>query len=114
MKTLGLYHLIRDKQAQIARLENDARRPRADPRSAHDYEVEAGAIRREVVEMTALASSNENLHQNLSQLLHYATTSNQKSRYRSLVITAIEEALNWIHRENGDPIPDRNFKPVED
>ena len=48
--------------------------------------------------------------ENANRLLHYLATSKIKTRYRSLAMTDLESAVNWLHRENGDREPERNFE----
>jgi hypothetical protein len=43
-------------------------------------------------------------------LINYLARSPHKSRYRSLVLTSLEESHNWLRRENGDREPERNFE----
>lgn len=109
----GLYYQIAMKRLAAGELARQARRPECDPRTAYEKGVEAEQLAIESEAMCEQAKANEELMENLNKLLHYAAVSKFKSRYRSLAITAMEDAQNWLRRENGDPEPERKFAAVE-
>lgn len=113
MKILGLHHQIAEKRRQAGDLARSARLPECDPRTAHEKSVKAEMLAMESEDLADHAKGNEEFMENANKLIHYLASSKHKSRYRSLALTALEEAILWLHRENGDPEPERNFLPVD-
>lgn len=108
----GLHHHVSMKRLAAGELARQARHPSCDPRTAYEKGVEAERLALESEEMCAHAKANEEAAENLNKILHYLAVSKHKSRYRSLAITAIEDAQNWLLRENGTPEPERNFQAL--
>lgn len=103
MKILGLYHLLTQKRTAATAEAKESRRPPKDPRDAYEAGVRAERLSVEADEMAAHAKGNEELMENTNKLIHYLATSKHKSRYRSLALTDLESAVNWLNRENGEP-----------
>jgi hypothetical protein len=107
----GLYHLIATKRAAAGAAARTARECEAkDPRMAHECNETAERLAIEAEEAAEHAKANEELMENANKLLHYMATSRIKTRYRSLAMTDLESFINWLHRENGDREPERNFE----
>jgi hypothetical protein len=110
----GLHHQIAMKRMAAGELARQARGPQGDPRTAYEKNVEAERLAIESEDLADHAKANEEVMENANKLLHYLATSKHKSRYRSLAMTDIESAINWLHRENGDPELERKFEVVAD
>jgi hypothetical protein len=110
----GLYHFIATKRASAGAEARAARRPECDPRISYEKSVTAEKLAMEAEKLSEHAKGNEELLENLNHLIHYLATSEHKSRYRSLVLTDLESAQNWLRRENGDREPERKFETVEE
>ena len=109
----GLHYQIAMKRLAAGELARQARRPECDPRTAHEKNVESNRLVMESEALAEQAKGNEEWMENANKLLHYLATSKIKSRYRSLAITDLESAINWLFRENGLPELERKFEVVE-
>lgn len=113
MITHGLYHLISTKRSAAGAAARTAREVQGkDPRMAHECNETAERLAVEAEEHATHAQANEELMEKANKLLHYLATSKHKSRYRSLAITDLESAINWLRRENGDREPERDFEII--
>jgi uncharacterized protein (DUF2225 family) len=101
------------KRMAAGELARQARADECSPRTAHEKNIEAERLAVEAEDLSDHAQGNEELMQNINPLLHYLAVSKHQSRYRRLAITAMEEAICWLHRENGDAEPERKFEAVE-
>lgn len=110
MMLQGLHHLISAKRAAAAAAARTARDASTDPRTAYECGVTAERLDVEAGQIAEHAKSNEELMEGIMQLVNYLARSEHKSRYRSLCLTELEEAHNWLRRENGDLEPERNFE----
>lgn len=99
----GLHHSIAMKRTAAGELARQARRPACDPRTAYEKSIEAERLAVEAEDLADHARGNEELLENLNKLLHYLAVSKHQSRYRKLTITCLEDAQNWLLRENGNP-----------
>jgi hypothetical protein len=113
MRILGLHHSIASKRTNAGELARQSRTTSCDPRTAYEKAVEAERLAIEAEELADHAKANEEVMENANKLLHYLAVSPHKSRYRSLAMTDIESAINWLQRENGDPEQERKFEAVE-
>ncbi len=100
--TPSLHHQIMVKRKAAAELARQAQRPSCDPRTAHEMGVESARLARDAAELTAHLRANEQCMQEISHQIHYLAGSPHKSRHRSLVITALEDACARLHYENGE------------
>jgi hypothetical protein len=112
MKILGLHHQVGMKRVAAGELARQSRRAECDPRTAYEKAVEAERLAIESEDLADHAKGNEEVMENTNRLLHYLATSKHKSRYRSLAMTELEAAINWLQRENGDAEPERKFEAV--
>ena len=104
----GLHHFISSKRQAAGEFARQARDlEKKDPRGAYERNEEAERLAVESEVLAEHAKGNEDLMENLNKLLHYLATSKHKSRYRSLAITDLESAQNWLRRENGDQEPEK-------
>ena len=111
MNLQGLYHLISTKRAAAGASARAAREQEAkDPRTAHECNVTAERLALEAEQLAEHAKGNEELMEGFMHEISYLAKSPFKSRYRALCLTALEEAHNWLRRENGDREPERNFE----
>lgn len=111
MNLQGLHHAISTKRAAAGAAARNARECEAkDPRMAHECNVTAERLAVEAEDLAAHAKGNDELMEGVMHLVNYLAKSPHKSRYRSLVLTSLEEAHNWLRRENGDREPERNFE----
>lgn len=107
----GLYHLISTKRAAAGAAARTAREGEAkDPRMAYQCNETAERLALEAEKHADHASENEELMEAANMLLHRMATSKIKTRYRSLAASDLESFINWLHRENGDREPERNFE----
>jgi predicted double-glycine peptidase len=113
MKTQGLYHQVASKRMAAGELARQARRTALCPRAAYEKGIEAERLAMEAEDLSDHSKANEEVMENTNKLLHYMAVSKHKSRYRSLAITALEEVICWLQRENGDAEPEREFTEVK-
>jgi len=107
----GLYHLIATKRAAAGAAARTGRENESkDPRLAHECNETAERLVLEAENHADHARENEELMEGANLLLHRLTTSKLKTRHRSLATTDLESFINWLHRENGDREPERNFE----
>ena len=106
MKIKGLYYQVAMKRMASGELARQARRPACDPRTAYEKNVEVERLVREAEDLAEHAKGNVECLENIEKLLHYLAVSKHQSRYRKLVATALEDAQNWLRRENGDAEPE--------
>lgn len=102
MNIPGLYYQIETKRRAAGELARAARLPDCEPLTAHEKSLTAEQLALQSEDLSEFAKANEQVIQNINNLLHYLATSKFQSRYRKLAITALEDAQNWLRRENGD------------
>jgi hypothetical protein len=107
----GLHHLIATKRAAAGAAARAAREQQAkDPRCAHECNVTAERLALEAEQHADHVKGNEEMMEGIMHEINYLARSAHKSRCRSLCLTALEEAHNWLMRENGDREPERDFE----
>jgi|JFJP01.1.fsa_nt_gi hypothetical protein len=102
MTILGLYHEISRLSKAAAQISREAQRPACDPRIAYDKEQQATQLANQRDDLQIHANGNEELIEKIEQQRQYLANSKFKTRYRSLAMTDLESAANWLRRENGD------------
>ena len=112
MKFPGLHHQISMKRMAAGELARQARRPECDPRTGYEKGVEAERLALEAEKLSDQAAGNEQAMEGIEHMLAYLAKSPHKSRYRSLALTALEEAHLWLARENGEREPERTLEPI--
>lgn len=109
----GLHHLIATKRAAAGAAARTGREAEAtDPRMAHECAVTAERLALEAEGHAEHLHGNEQTMEGIMHQINYLTRSTHQSRCRKLAITALEEAHNWLMRENGTPEPERNFEII--
>jgi hypothetical protein len=113
MKLQGLHYQISMKRLAASELARQARRVQCDPRTSYEKGVEAERLALEADGLADHLHGNEQMMEGILHQIHYLARSPHQSRYRSLCLTALEQAHSWLLRENGEPEPERKFEAVE-
>jgi hypothetical protein len=106
----GLHHQIAMNRLSAGELARQARGPAGDPRTAYEKNCEAERLAKEAEDLAEHVKGNEQLMEGILHQILYLAKSPHQSRYRSLTLTALEQAHSWLMRENGEREPERDFK----
>ena len=101
MNLQGLHHQIAQKRFASASAAADAARPSKDPHTAYELDLSAQRLAKEADDLTLQAQGNADMLQEIGFLINYLNARKGLSRYRTLALTDLESARNWLLTENG-------------